>query len=72
MKITREDQERVINELLENHRKYLMCQLPKVPEHWDGIELRNWYVESATVQFYHDMGPTRTKDFENDIAVHNL
>ena len=38
----RTDQERFIRELMGNVQKTLLGNLDKIPQEWDGIELRWW------------------------------
>jgi hypothetical protein len=52
----------------------IMKQVPKMPDSWDGIELRayiNEKFEDATWTGGH-MTPTRLKNYKNDIITLNL
>jgi hypothetical protein len=70
--MTREEQQQYIESCLESQRKYLMDHLDKVPENWDGIELRNWFADVAVNGCRYKMERKRARDYQNDIIVHNL
>lgn len=40
--MTRKEQKQFVTDLTRGIRKTLLERLPRVPEEWDGIELRQW------------------------------
>jgi hypothetical protein len=70
--VTREEQKKYIEDCLESQRRYLMERIARVPENWDGIELRNWFVDAAVDGYRFKMDRKRAKDYRNDIIVNNL
>lgn len=63
-----------IHELLHNVKTDIMKQVPKMPEDWDGIELR-WYISEkfAEVVFggSEDKRKKRYQDYRNHIITHS-
>lgn len=70
--MTREQQEEYVRSLCQQQQKYMLERLPRVPENWDGIELRNWFVRVAEEGYKFKMDRRRTADFNNTIIVQNL
>jgi len=61
--------------LIGNIEKEILEHLPKMPEEWDGIELR-WYVKECFSQVafggYEDKRKRRYKDYQNYIFAERL
>ena len=64
----------LITEFFNQMRDYIIGEIPKMPEDWDGIELR-WYIERA----FEFESPKKTKemtgryrDFKNEVLVRGL
>lgn len=66
------DQERITRELIEYIEEHVKRNAAKVPEHWNGIELRNWIAVIAGTRLVYTMERTRAKAFKNDLLIHNL
>jgi hypothetical protein len=71
--MTQAEQRRFIRELIGNVKKEVIANVPKMPEYWNGIELRQYIADK-----FHDciitgtMDRARLKDYNNTIATTNL
>jgi len=67
-------QREIINGLCRDQRKYMLERLKNVPENWDGIELRAWFIEVARNGYSVDrhMDRKRKSNFNNDVITENL
>ncbi len=71
--MTSEDQIKFINDLTENVLKDIIGEVGrKIPENWDGIELRWLLAEKFAAQTFHSLSPTRYKEYENNVIVNNI
>lgn len=70
--MTREEQRQYILDCCAAQQRYLLERLDKVPENWDGIELRNWFADAAISGYRYEMPRKRAKEYKNDVIVHNL
>lgn len=72
--MTRKEQERFVRDLTGRVQKTLLERLPKVPEEWDGIELRSWIADLFVEQALSPrrMGLKRHRDYKNECLVRNL
>jgi len=69
----RDQQKEIINDMCDSIKEYLTKKLNSVPENWDGIELREWFADTAREKYtYKKMELPRKRDYENDILVYNL
>jgi hypothetical protein len=66
------DQKRIVRELLAGLRESLLADLHKVPETWDGIELRQWVADRARAQTSKTLKGKRHTEYLADCAVRNL
>lgn len=63
-----------IAELIGNVQDGIIKKTDKLPENWDGIELR-WYIADKfadAVMGSYDKRSKRYKDYENEVLVNNL
>ena len=71
--MTQAEQRRFIRELIGNVKGEIIANVPKMPEYWNGIELRQYIADK-----FHDtiisgtMNRARLKDYHNTIATMNL
>lgn len=70
--MTKDEQRQYLESCLESQRKYLMDRLDRVPENWDGIELRNWFADAAVSGYRSKMDRQRQREYKNDVIVNNL
>ena len=66
-----------ISELVRNVKRGLIADVDRVPESWDGHELRRWIADrferSAIMgDCMRDKRKSRRRDYENIIIVRNL
>lgn len=67
------EQERIINELFEGLKESMLQRLPRVPENWDGFELRQWVSDYVNDNVnYRPITGKRLKEYKNDCIIHNL
>jgi hypothetical protein len=64
-------QRQFVTDLCDNLRSDLLESVNKVPENWDGHELREWVADTAG-QFKGGMIRTRKREYKKDILVNNL
>jgi len=69
------DQRRIIHELCENLQRNMLRKLPRIPESWDGMELRELLTDTAREDFAVRQRDNRLgiwRDYRNDRLIHNL
>jgi hypothetical protein len=60
-------------ELCDTLRDTLLERVARMPDEWDGIEIRQLMVDLAETQFvYVKMSPARKKAYKNTVLVNNL
>ena len=64
-----------INSAMESLKEDMIKNIDKIPENWDGIELR-WYIKDKVGEIvwkdYADKRLSRYKNYNNDVLVNNL
>lgn len=72
--MSQEEKIEFIKKLTDSFQKSLLEKLPRVPENWDGFELRQWIVDSAADQMLCGSGleGKRKREYKNDVIVNNL
>lgn len=74
MALNKQEKEQFIKDLMGHVQKSMLNKLDKVPEDWDGIELRQWIADTfdweRTGSFVIDK--KRLKNYRNEIIVKNL
>ncbi len=71
----REDQTRIVEEMCKGLRETMLAKLDKVPERWEGMELRALLADTARENFVIGRRDRRLgmwKDYENDRLVLNI
>ncbi len=69
----KQDQRRLANDLLDGLRRTVNENMKKVPDHWDGIELRHWISELAHENIaYKPMTHGRKLCYTNTRIVENI
>ncbi len=68
----RKDQKRIVKELLGSLAELVLAKLPRIPEDWDGHELRQWIADVFTANFVHALAPGRKREYKNTVLVYNL
>lgn len=69
--MNKKDQERIIREMLSGLEKKMIEALPKIPEDWDGLELRH-FLNYMTNEYVVPLDKKRLKNFKNVCIVNNL
>lgn len=69
--MTKKDKKEFINDLVRCIRKALLQKLDRVPEEWDGHELRNW-IADAFDREKSDLNLSRRRAFNNAILINDL
>ena len=68
----RNNQRRIMRELKTVHWRLLMHRMPKVPKEWDGIELRQWYIDVVVEEIKHVMNDERRERYVLTRAMANI
>ncbi len=73
--MTKRDQKRIVREMSDTVRQRMIeaIESGKVPENWDGFELRKWMLDIVREDIcYVGMTPSRLKDYHNDRTVASI
>jgi hypothetical protein len=71
--MTQVEQRRFIRELIGNVKKEVIANVPKMPQDWNGIELRQYIANRfAACVICGTMSRDRLKEYHNTVAVNNL
>jgi hypothetical protein len=71
--MTRKEQRQFIEELTDRMKVDILHRVHKIPENWDGVELRWWIAEIYGQGVISSAGLRgRKKDYNNDVLVNNL
>lgn len=70
--MTRKEQEQFVKDLTKTVRDSLLGDLPRVPEDWDGNELRQWIADRFKNQVTSPLKGKRKRDYKNAVIVKNL
>lgn len=73
--MTRDFQKQLVTELMNRLRDEVVANIDqgKVPDAWDGIELRQYVADKASEAILvGTMGVRRLRNYRNDVIVHNL
>jgi hypothetical protein len=73
--MTRKEKETFVHELVASVQANILANIDRVPEEWDGIELREWIADRFADQkwrhWQYDTRP-RLKAYRNEVLVRNL
>jgi hypothetical protein len=74
MSLTKEEKEQLLKDFIGNVQKSLLEKMDRVPEEWDGHELREWIGETFYSERTQAMARDRArlKSYKNDVLVNNL
>ncbi len=73
--MTLEQKKEFVSELFHSVRSDIDMKLPRVPEAWDGHELREWiadYFQRVKSPVMRDARGSRRKRYDNAVIVDNL
>lgn len=70
--MTRKDQRRIIREMSTRIRQTMMEAVPKLPEEWDGLELRQLFADKAAEFVWRPMERGRKMAYRNEVITRNL
>ena len=71
--MNKQEKTQFILDITDNLRDALLERVEKIPEQWDGIELRQLLVDVARSQFNcRQMSPARKRSYNNTVLVKNL
>lgn len=72
--LTKDEQKEIFNELLNTLIESLQKRFVKIPDNWNGVEIRQWITDYCTANLSMDRQLTgkRRKDYENTILVKYL
>lgn len=66
------EKKRFLRELTKNVLDEMLDDMRKVPDEWDGIELRAWLAARFGRAAYVKMNRARKRNFDNTLATENL
>lgn len=73
-----EQQRQIVNDLIDSVKKSLLDKADRIPENWDGIELRQWVAETfwqertAGKGIYSHLQRKRLRDYRTVLYNSNL
>jgi hypothetical protein len=70
--MNKQEQKQFINDMLVTLEESIIKNIDRIPEEWDGRELRQYLVDKAEELNYMPMDRQRKKDYANDIMIYNL
>lgn len=70
--MTRDNKEQFINDHIETIKKSIIENLNKMPENWNGYELREYIAEKFKDQRIGEWDKKRKLQYKNDIITLNL
>lgn len=71
--MTADEKRYFIADLMERTTRSLLAEVPKMPEHWDGHELRQYITDHmAERAVMSKMDKQRMAAYRNDVLIHNL
>jgi hypothetical protein len=71
--MTKAQQETFITELIRNVEKDLLARVPKLPDEWDGHELRQLIADRfQEVSFTLKQNKSRYRAYKNEVLVRDL
>ena len=74
MALSKQEKEKLLKDFIGNVQKSMLEKLDRVPEDWDGHELREWVGETFYFERTQAMArdKKRLKKYKNDVLVNNL
>jgi hypothetical protein len=72
MALSKEEKKQFIQEFIGRVQESLLSKLDRVPEEWDGYELREWIADTFDFERQGMMSAKRRKDYKNEVIVRNL
>ena len=69
--MTQAEKEKFINDLVGHVRREIVESIPKMPEEWDGHELRLYIAEKFSDK-KNKLAPSRLKAYASEVLVRNL
>lgn len=73
MNMTRADQFTFVNELVNRVQSELLLNIERIPEEWDGHELRQWIADKFQESAYTlQRDKPRYRAYRNEVLVRNL
>lgn len=71
--MTRTEQRQFVDNLMTSINRSLLEKIDKLPEDWDGREIRQWISDTVREQAGTlDRKTKRFRDYQNAVAVNNL
>ncbi len=71
MALNRTEKRKFVNDLVKSVKEIVLARVSKMPEDWDGHELRQYLADSFAHQTC-KMENRRLKSYRNDVLVNNL
>jgi hypothetical protein len=73
MKMTKQEKINFINDLLEMAKNDIVKEVEKMPDNWEGVELRQYILDYTNNHIaWTKMNENRYKKYLNDTIVYNL
>jgi len=70
--MTKDRQKEFIEEVCAGLREHALKQLPRIPENWDGHELRQWLSDTLRERWVMKLSRSQMRSYNNDRIVENL
>jgi hypothetical protein len=66
------EKKRFIKQLTGGIAEELISKIDRMPEEWDGLELRQLLADKFASEATYDMGRARRKEYNNTVLINNL
>lgn len=71
--MNQQEKTQFVNDICDNLRHALLERVSKMPEDWDGIEIREFLADTVSTKFnYRPMERSRKRAYANAVLVNNL
>lgn len=70
--MNKKEQRQFIINICDNLKTNMLEKVDKIPENWDGFELRQYFADKAEEFNWFVMDSKRKKSYDNDVIINNL
>lgn len=71
--MTKEEKQEFIETLCNDLKGFLLSKVDKIPEEWDGVEIRQLMEDAVTQQYnWTKMPRARKRSYNNEVVVRNI
>jgi hypothetical protein len=70
--MTRDEQLKCIADTCDAFKQAMLAKASKIPANWDGIEIRQWVMDSAKAAWVSRMTPARVRRYQVTRQLYGL